>query len=223
MVLRMSALKDYYLGRPAAVLGGGPSLPGDLARLGILREDGTTKDTKEDFYHEIHERHEKKIKNGRGQVTDLPLQDGGKGHGWILVAVNYHAWQFCTPDFMVYNDPPAHDAEMAAEVARHRTVLVSSEKSSDVEFDVPVWEGFFSSNTAAWFALWLGCAPVVLCGMDCYQGEVKYCHSWVDQPSHHRSLDEIMRPWIEDGKNLLPNVRNLKAASGPLVGVFGSY
>jgi hypothetical protein len=58
--------------------------------------------------------------------------------------------------------------------------------------------------------------------MDCYQGEVKYCHSWVDQPSHHRSLDEIMRPWIEDGKNLLPNVRNLKAASGPLVGVFGT-
>lgn len=177
----MSALKDKYKGRPAAVLGGGPSLPSDLAKV---------------------------------------------PPNAVMIAVNYHAFYHLdgAPDFMVYNDAPETNPLQVKAVKDHLTVHVSPEPSSDVIFDVDVWTGFFSSNTAAWFALWMGCDPVILCGMDCYQGPVKHC-----QPSTYHSqmfdmeLDFYVRPWREDAHNLLPHPERLRAMSGPLVDIFGRY
>lgn len=177
----LSTLKDKYHGRPAAVLGGGPSLPEDLKRV--------PKDA-------------------------------------VMIAVNYHAFYHLdrTPDFMVYNDVPSTNPLQEQAVNEHKTVHVSPEPTSDVVFDVPVWTGFFSSNTAAWFALWLGCDPVILCGMDCYQGPVKHC-----PPSDYHSemfempLDFYTRPWREDAKNELPNPERVRVVSGPLVEIFGAY
>jgi hypothetical protein len=180
--LKMSALQSRYEGKgvAAAVLGGGPSLPGDKERLPV------------------------------------PC---------LLIAVNYHALRVCNPAFMVYNDQPESDPELLQAVLEHKSVIrVSSDPSSDIEFDVPVWTGFYSSNTAAWFALWMGCDPVILCGMDCYQGRQKYFHPYtLDVPSHHYPLADHLRPWIEDGHHLLPHPHRLKAMSGPLVSVFGQY
>lgn len=175
----LSTLKDIYTSRPAAVLGGGPSLPGDLARL---------------------------------------------PDGCVLIAVNYHAFHLCNPDYMVYNDHPKSDPLLLEAVRHHRAVLVSPDPTSDIEFDVPVWTGFYSSNTAAWFGLWLGCNPVILCGMDCYQGEKIYFHPYEhDAPNFHYPLDHHLRPWVEEGRNLLPHMERLRAMSGPLVTVFGAY
>lgn len=126
--IRMTHWQNIYEGRPAAVLGGGPSLPGDMERLPA---------------------------------------------NCVLIAVNYHAFHFCQPDFMVYNDHPESDPLLADAIRQHQAVLVSPEPTSDIPFDIDVWTGFYSSNTAAWFGLWLGCDPVILCGMDCYQGDVK--------------------------------------------------
>ena len=178
-MIKMSACKDRYLGRPAAVLGGGPSLPGDMRQL----------------------------------PDDC-----------LLISVNYHALQLCQPHFMVYNDEPKSDPRLLEAVRSHAFLCVSSDPTSDIQFDVPVWTGFYSSNTAAWFALWMGCNPVILCGMDCYVGEVKYCHPYDhDVPVFHYPLDHHLRPWIEEGRNLLPHVERLKVMSGPLVDVFGKY
>src|SRR3989304_659537 len=124
-MMQMSELKDLYPGRPAAVLGGGPSLPEDMKRL--------------------------------------PANS-------LLIAVNYHAFQLYQPDFMVYNDHPESDPLLAVEVKKHSIVLVSPDPSSDIHFDVPVWTGFYSSNTAAWFALWLGGGPGLFCGLGLYPG-----------------------------------------------------
>lgn len=144
--------------------------------------------------------------------------------GCVLIAVNYHAFFHCEPDFMVFNDTPDTDPMMLDEWKRMRALYVSPEPSSDIDFDVDIWTGFYSSNTAAWFALWIGCDPVIMCGMDCYQGPVKYCHPsdrWV--PPFDYPLDDHLRPWIEDGRNRLPHVERLKVMSGPLVNVFGAY
>lgn len=175
---KMSEYRNRFKGRPAAVLGGGPSLPADMARL--------PKDC-------------------------------------LLIAVNYHAFHLCQPDFMVYNDHPGQDPILEAEVQRHRAVLVSPEPTSDIEFDEPVWVGFYSSNTAAWFALWMGCDPVILCGMDCYQGDRVYFHEYEDKPNYHLPLDHHIRPWIEDAKNMLPGWERIRVMSGPLVDLFGRY
>jgi hypothetical protein len=180
-MLRMSTLQSRYEGKHvmAAVLGGGPSLPADMARL---------------------------------------------PEKCLLIAVNYHAFHFCKPIFMVYNDQPEGDLELMEAVNKKFVIKVSPDKTSDILFDVPVWTGFYSSNTAAWFALWMGCDPVILCGMDCYQGQEIYCHPYQDdQPSFHYPLADHIRPWLEDGRNLLPHVERLKVMSGPLVNVFGKY
>ncbi len=178
MKAKMSEYRDRYKGRPAAVLGGGPSLPADMQKL---------------------------------------------PPGCLLIAVNYHAFHFCQPDFVVYNDQPEEHPEMLEIVRAAKAIRVSSDPTSDIVFDVDVWTGFYSSNTAAWFALWMGCDPVILCGMDCYQGEQVYCHPTDrDVPTYHYPLEHHLRPWIEDGRNLR-GVERLRAVSGPLVGVFGQY
>ena len=176
----LSSLQNKYAGKPAAVLGGGPSMPADLKRL---------------------------------------------PEHCLLIAVNYHAFYYCEPKFMVYNDTPETNPLMVQAVREHRAVHVSPEPTSDVLFDIPdVWTGSFSSNTAAGFALFLGCDPVILCGMDCYQGTQKHCapstyHSeCFDQP-----LDFYTRPWVEDCRNSVPHPERLYVMSGPLTNVLQAY
>lgn len=180
--MKLSELKNIHVGRTAAVLGGGPSLPGDLERV---------------------------------------------PSGSVLIAVNYHALYYCEPMYMVYNDAPETNPLQVKAVHEHTTIHVSPapEPTSDVEFDVPnVWTGFFSSNTAAWLALWMGCNPVILCGMDCYQGSQKHCPpSTYDSEMFHMPLDFYVRPWREDCKNSVPHPERLCAMSGPLVDLFGGY
>jgi len=175
---KMSEYKDIYKGRPAAVLGGGPSLPEDMKKL--------PKDC-------------------------------------VLISVNSHALMLCKAEFMVFNDDPDEFNLLNTAVQKHEQILVSPGPLSDIEFDVPVWTGFYSSNAAAWFALWLGCNPVILCGMDCYQGEKKYFHEYEDMPHFHYPLEHHITPWVEDAKNMLPEWKRIKAMSGPLVTVFGAY
>lgn len=177
--IQMSAYKDVFAGRPAAVLGGGPSLLDDMRRL--------------------------------------PPK-------CLLIAVNYHALLYCKPDFMVYNDHPSSTPELLSAVQSTAAIRVSSDPTSEIVFDVDVWTGFYSSNTATWFALWIGCNPVILCGMDLWQGEVKYCHPYQhDEPNFHYPLDHHLRPWIEEGRVRLPHIERVRAMSGPLIEVFGRY
>jgi hypothetical protein len=176
--LLMSQLKDVCAGQPAAILGGGPSLPGDMARLPI---------------------------------------------GCLLIAVNYHAMRLCDPTYMVYNDHPESDPLLEAAVRDFQGIKVSPGPTSDILFDVPVWTGFYSSQTAAWLGLWMGCDPVILCGMDCYQGERKYFHPYEDKPHFHYPLQHHLQSWEEDARNLLPNWRRVKVMSGPLITLFGPY
>lgn len=177
---KLSEYQGMYKGRAAAVLGGGPSLPGDMQRL--------PKDC-------------------------------------LLIAVNYHAFYYCEPTFMVYNDAPETNPLQVKAVEEHKAIHVSEHPTSDIEFDVPnVWTGFFSGNTAAWFALYMGCDPVILCGMDCYQGEVKHCPpSTYTSPMFDFPLDFYIRPWVEDCKNSVPHPERLRAMSGPLMNVFQPY
>ena len=177
--MQISEYKDRYAGRPAAILGGGPSLPRDLQKL--------PKDC-------------------------------------ILIAVNYHALYHCEPHFMVYNDQPESDPILLDAVRSTKAIRVSPDPTSDVKFDAQVWTGFYSSNTAAWFGLWMGCDPVILCGMDLYQGDVIYCHPYShDVPVFHYPLEHHLRPWVEDARNSCPHPERLAAMSGPLVSVFGQY
>jgi len=79
MIKKMSKFKNKYAGRPAAVLGGGPSLPDDMKKL---------------------------------------------PKGCLLIAVNYHAFYLCKPDFMVYNDFPESNPLLLEAVQAAKAVRV---------------------------------------------------------------------------------------------------
>lgn len=156
---------------------------------------------------------------GGGLLGFSPIQKD------LQIAVNYHALVVgFRPQYMVYNDHPDSDPLLLRAVMDFEGTCVSPDPSSEIEFDVAVWTGFYSSNTATWFALWLGCDPVVLCGMDCYQGERVYCHDYShDSPAFHYPLDDHLRPWYEEGMHKLPHVERVQVMSGPLQMVFPLY
>lgn len=186
IMLSLSSLQNTKQDRPAAVLGGGPSLPEDLKTIQAFTKNAKTT---------------------------------------VLIAVNYHAHVIgINADFMVYNDDPETDPAgmMARAIEEFEGIKVSLDTAtSDVYMDADYWEGMYSSNLATWFADWLGCAPIYLCGMDCYQGNRVYCHDYVhDTPVFHYKLDDHLRIWQEEGIHKL-RIEVIQAVSGPLQRIFG--
>ncbi len=77
-----------------------------------------------------------------------------------------------------------------------------------------------SSMLAAWVAYELGCCPIVLCGMDCYDGGT-YWHE-PDAKSNGNILTTAahVERWRVQMGPVVP-ASFLRAASGPLVAVYG--
>lgn len=165
----------------AAVLGGGPSLPGDLRKL----------------------------------PADC-----------VLIAVNDHALHHCKPHYLVHMDNDFDKLpELKRAVETFDGTIVSPFSNSHVTLPKGQWwDGGFTSTLATWFALWSGWDPVILCGMDCYQGEVKYCHPrpGFHHPVYDYPLENHLRAWRPAFKRC-PHPERIKVMSGPLVQVFGQY
>jgi hypothetical protein len=178
------SIQNKYTGRPAGILGGGPSLPGDLARL--------PKDA-------------------------------------VLIAVNDHALKWCNPDFMVFLDMPNDVPALRDAIETYRGLKISP-KPEYTDVDITGsgwWDGGFSSPTAVWLAFHMGCNPILLCGMDCYQGDVKYANAdrhvvAPDHPVYTYPLENHLHAW-RAGLKKCPNTEIIRAMSGPLVEMFGEF
>lgn len=178
--ITLMELEARYSGRPAAVLGGGPSLPEDLKRL---------------------------------------------PQGCTLISVNHHALRLCQPDILVYLDWPENFPELEQAVRDFTGLRVSPHPSSDVLLPKGEWwDGGFSSTTAAWLGCRMGAEPVILCGMDCYQGEHKYFYerSGFYHPVFDYPVADHVRGWRPALKRC-PNPQKIKAMGGPLTELFGAY
>lgn len=183
-MIRAADLENACAGRPGAVLGGGPSLPGDLARL----------------------------------PADA-----------VLIAVNHHAFArgpageqlLDRADYVVFLDAleaPALDPAWGPQVS-------SLPHMTDIDIaGVGAWVGLLSSSTATWWADWLGCDPIILCGMDCRQGDRNHWYSapgWDGVPAGHRDVEKHLAMWRGAFRRCRRPAR-IFAASGPLIehGVF---
>lgn len=165
---------------PAAILGGGPSLPKDLKRL---PED------------------------------------------CLLIAVNDHAFHHCGPHVLVYQDRLSWSPRVADVMEDFSGVVVCPWKNSHVKLPVDWWDANQSSCLATWYACWMGFSPVILCGMDCYQGDVKYCHPVKYNPAlpiFNTPLNYHLDLW-RGAFEACPHPERIRAMSGPLVEVFGKY
>lgn len=144
----------------------------------------------------------------------------------VLISVNDHALHFCEPDYLVHMDNDFAGApELGKALESFRGVVISPFANSGVKLKKgEYWDGGFSSTLATWFACWMDFDNVILCGMDCYQGEVKYCHprDGFYHPVFDAPLENHLRAWRLAFKNC-PHPERIKAMSGPLVDVFGKY
>ena len=165
---------------PAAVLGGGPSLPSDLK---------------------------------------------GLPETCLLIAVNDHAFHHCDPHVLVYQDRLSWVPRVADMLEEFEGVVVWTRKNTHVRLPVDWWDANQSSCLAAWYACWMGYDPVILCGMDCYQGDQKYCHPVKYNPAlpiFNTPVQYHLDLW-RGAFDHCPHPERIKAMSGPLVEVFGRY
>jgi hypothetical protein len=143
--------------------------------------------------------------------------------GTILISVNDHALKYCWPEYMVFmDDPDRHGRERLLEaILRYAGVIVSPvQKWTDVDLSgADYWKATFSSHLATWFACWIGCNPVYLCGMDCYQNPLPPEENPRNN-AYKTPLEEHVRLWRQAFEKC-PNADRIKAVSGPLVEVFG--
>jgi hypothetical protein len=142
----------------------------------------------------------------------------------ILISVNDHAFHHCTPHILVYQDNLAQAPAVEQVLKTFSGLVVSPQLASDVDLPRGWWDGNQSSCLATWFACWLGYGEVILCGMDCYQGETKYCHPRpdYDHPVFRAPLEDHLDRWARAFDHC-PHPERISAMSGPLVQVFGAY
>ncbi len=171
--------------RPAAVLGGGPSLYKDLGTLGKLQ-----------------------------------TQDGRPP---VLISVNQHALEYVWTPYLVFMDEPGRSRRMSQLMNIYQGIKVSPlEEYSNVDLsETAWWRGNFSSHLATWLACWLGCNPVLLCGMNCYQNPRPAEADPRDQ-AYHMPLKEHLAGWRQAFEKCAHPER-IRAVSGPLVEIFGQW
>lgn len=185
---QISELKGIHIGRPAAILGGGPSLPDDIKRLPA---------------------------------------------GCIMISVNGHSLRLGKADYIVFNDNPYRNRTLSKTLLQANLKEFDGPRVSpheglgDYHFDVWYWDGGFTSTTATWLALFMGADPVLLCGMDCYQGEEKYFFDdWRETKNYHPCFDYAVENHLAawaPAFMFMGDADKIKAVSGPLERVFGLW
>lgn len=169
-----------HAGRPAFVLGGGPSLPKDFKQC---------------------------------------------PKGAVLISGNYHGCIMTRCDYVVSIE---HMDETHAKLREYETPIVSPHRDADYRID---YESVRTSGMEAARTAWiLGCAPIVLGGMDLYQGAVEHFHRperkhtyGRDGPGPHqpRKLPKQLDAWRAMRDRLVGSM--FRVVSGPLSEVFPRY
>lgn len=149
----------------------------------------------------------------------------------ILIAVKDHAFRLVVPDYWVFNDKPEKRANLFETINKYpeipRLSIWQNHSSFTYGRGATLWDGGFSSTTATWLACYMGGDPVILCGMDCYQGDMAYFYRAkmgrsVEHPVMYFPLVNHRSAW-RGAFYHCPHSDRIKVASGPLVAIFGAY
>lgn len=145
----------------------------------------------------------------------------------ILIGVNHHFHRLINADYVVFMDKlnrPGNLLKKGLDQMSGVVRISHYSEQSDYNIDVDYWDGGFSSTLATWLGCYITTGPVLLCGMDCYQGKEKYFYD-IGRPLTHRtytsSLESNLKAWGKAFGNVDTN--RIKAVSGPLIELFGKY
>lgn len=142
----------------------------------------------------------------------------------LLISVNDHAFHHCEPHVLVYQDHLRYAPAVADALEDFGGLVICPWANSHVKLPRGWWDGNQSSALATWYACWMNYSPVILCGMDCYQGDEKYCHPrpGFDHPIFYVPLEHHLERW-RMAFDHCAHPERIKAMSGPLIQVFGQY
>jgi len=140
---------------------------------------------------------------GGGPSLEADLKKVPKGA--VLFAVNHHASQRnITADYTVFNDH--HTKSWVVDIGNTKTV---GRWNGYVDIYVPWEAGTLSAILAARLARRMGCAPILLCGMDCTG-----THS-ANGKQKQVAIEWYTNKWANE------NPKDIQAVSGPLTKLFG--
>jgi hypothetical protein len=137
----------------------------------------------------------------------------------ILIGVNQHA-NLLKPEYITFTDPP-----VALLLTKMKdTVLISPRKTGVI--DGVVWATIlkdfgFSGADGVQLAEYMGSARTILCGIDCYTGPRRYWYDLQPSPRSKYEFTEQQRDMWMRIKAHLKRPEVVRAASGPLIEVFG--
>lgn len=166
-----------------------------------------------------------------GGGTNLPEDMKRIPLNCILIAVNDHAIHIgVKPDYMVFMDDPNIKPELIRVVDQwhneQKGMRVTEGLAwTDVDLRGVVRPDLRSGLWSAWFAMYLDCSPILLCGMDLYTLEKKYCHDHDNFMGHKYIFDEPIQHHIEQWQQIkkYKRAKRMRAMSGPLMDVFGGF
>ena len=145
----------------------------------------------------------------------------------VLFAVNDHAFHVgIEPDYMVFMDDPAIKPELMRIVCEYKGIRVTEDQRyTDIDMRGVVRPDARSGIFAAWLAMYFGCAPILLCGMDLYTTGNIYCHNKDDFMGHKPIFDEPLQAHLKSWSTLKQYTghQNIHAMSGPLQTVFNAH
>ena len=141
----------------------------------------------------------------------------------MLLSVNQHALQYVWTNYLIFLDDPGRSFAMLNLMNTYQGVKVSPLSAwSNVDLaGADWWKGRFSSHLATWLACWLGCNPVLLCGMDCYQGQ-RTADADPRDNAYNLPLSEHLESW-QLALEKCPHPERIRAINGPLVEIFGNW
>ncbi|MCK5237508.1 MAG: hypothetical protein KAR06_11045 [Deltaproteobacteria bacterium] len=149
-------------------------------------------------------------------ILDIPVDA-------ILISVNARPMELLPCDYAVYLDKNEGDR-----VREYPVKKLSPHSGSDYTFPDHIWDGGFSSTSAVYLACHLGCNPVILMGMDLYQGDIEYFDG--NKGDKRIAFGRNSTPPIENhiaawkkALSYCPGADRIRANSGPLIEVFGKY
>lgn len=145
--------------------------------------------------------------------------------GAFLISCNHHAFEFTTPHLWVYWPCPPI-IKFRAHLEAHGPRVPGLSMNAAAEFAYPddrnFWHSGATGRIATWAACLLGGDPVLLCGMDLYQGaEIYPGVSSETAVAPGVSIDDHLDKW-ECAHWRCEHPERIRAVSGPLVEVFGA-
>ena len=150
----------------------------------------------------------------------------------LIISTNHHAYAAgLIPDFMVFIDDPKEVPQIKSAIERRNvesTKIISPRKDySDYHLDINVWGGGDTGMKSCFLACYMTQGPVILCGIDCYQGDKRYFHDDVNLPDQF-PRDQTKRYLIRWEKAFHPlqgcvDPKRIFASSGILTQIFPTW